>query len=175
MAGIDTTIYLPADTYTLNGQSSFDPDGTIVSYQWQQISGPNTAGSTSMNSAQVDLTNLQVGLYEFQLTVTDNQGSTSSSMLKVSVDDATSQGDQIILFPNPAHDVITGKITSAASGTVKVTVFDMNGRTVMTDQSVKSLDVYEKTLNISTLAAGMYTIQVNIGYRKVLVAKFIKM
>jgi hypothetical protein len=175
IAGPDTTIYLPVETYTLNGQLSYDPDGAIVSYQWQEISGPNTAGSTSMNSAQVDLTNLQVGAYEFQLTVTDNQGSTSTSMVKVSVDDVSVQADGIILFPNPAHDVITGKITSATSGTIKVTVFDMNGRTVMTDESVKSLDVYEKTFNISMLASGTYIIQVNIGYQKIMVAKFIKM
>jgi PA14 domain/Secretion system C-terminal sorting domain/PKD domain len=175
IAGTDTTIYLPVETYTLNGQLSYDPDGAIVSYQWQEISGPNTAGSTTMNSAQADLTNLQAGSYEFQLTVTDNQGSTSTSMVKVSVDDASAQADGIILFPNPAHDVITGKITSATSGTVKVTVFDMNGRTVMTDESVKSLDVYEKTFNISTLSSGTYIVQVNIGYQKIMVAKFIKM
>ncbi len=175
IAGTDTTIYLPVQSYTLNGQLSYDPDGTIVSYQWQEISGPNTVGSTSMNSSQVDLTNMQAGAYEFQLTVTDNQGSTSTSMVKISVDDASAQADQIILFPNPAHDMITGKITSAAGGTLKVTVFDMNGRIVMTDESVKSLNVYEKTFNISTLSSGTYIVQVNIGYQKVMVAKFIKM
>ncbi len=175
VAGSDTTIYLPANTYTLNGQQSYDPDGTIVSYQWKEISGPNTAGSTSMNNVQVDLSNMQAGSYEFQLTVTDNQGNSSTSTVKVLVDDASAQADQILLFPNPAHDVITGKITSATSGTVKVTVFDMTGKTVMTDESVKSLDVFEKTFNISTLASGTYIVQVNIGYQKVMVAKFIKM
>jgi hypothetical protein len=45
----------------------------------------------------------------------------------------------------------------------------------MTDESVKSLDVYEKTFNISMLASGTYIVQVNIGYQKVMVAKFIKM
>ena len=175
VAGTDTTIYLPVDTYILNGQQSYDPDGTIVAYQWQQISGPNTAGSTSMNNVQVDLTNMLAGTYEFQLTVTDNQGNSSISTVKVSVDDASVLTDQLNLFPNPAHDVITGKITSAASGTVKVTVFDMNGRTVMTDETVKSLAVYEKTYNISMLASGTYVVQVNIGYQKVMVAKFIKM
>jgi PA14 domain/PKD domain/Secretion system C-terminal sorting domain len=175
IAGPDTTIYLPANSYILNGQQSYDPDGTIVSYQWQQINGPNMEASTSMNGVQVNLTNMQAGAYQFQLTVTDNQGSTSTAVVKVSVDDASALADQIILFPNPAHDVITGKITSAASGTVKVTVFDMNGRTVMTDETVKSLDVYEKTFNISALASGTYIVQVNIGYQKVMVAKFIKM
>jgi chitodextrinase len=175
IAGPDTTIYLPANSYTLNGQQSYDPDGTIVSYQWQQINGPNMEASTSMNGVQVNLTNMQAGAYQFQLTVTDNQGSTSTAVVKVSVDDASALADQIILFPNPAHDVITGKITSAASGTVKVTVFDMNGKTVMNDESVKSLDVYEKTFNISMLASGTYIVQVNIGYQKVMVAKFIKM
>jgi hypothetical protein len=173
-AGADTTIYLPANAIQLNALGSYDPDGSITSYQWQEINGPNSLGSLAMNSSLVDLSNLQEGVYEFQLTVTDNLGGTSTSKIKVSVDKGVGTGDQIIVFPNPAHDVLTSKITSTVNGAIKVNVYDMNGRIVMIDQSEKSLEVFEKSLNISSLATGMYTIQVIIGNKKTMITKFIK-
>ncbi len=39
----------------LDASQSTDPDGTIVSYQWQQIGGPNTVTSSTMNGAQVSI------------------------------------------------------------------------------------------------------------------------
>src|SRR5450432_41522 len=174
LAGSDTTIYLPSDVFQLNALKSYDPDGNIVSYQWKQISGPNTASSASMNGDLVDVGNLEAGVYQFQVTVTDNEGAVSAAMIKISVDDASGTQDGLILFPNPAHDVITTKLTSKVNGNVKVNVYDMNGRIVMIDQSIKSLDVFEKTLNISMLASGMYTLQMIIGKNKTMVTKFIK-
>ncbi len=174
MAGIDTTLQLPESTYVLNGNGSHDPDGTIVSYQWQQIGGPSTVDASSMSTAVVDISNLQEGHYEFQLMVTDNQGGTSTSQVTISVDKGSGVQDQLLMYPNPAHDVINGKISSQVTGTIKVSVYDMNGRLVISDQSEKSYDVLIKTLNISTLANGMYMIQINIANRKTMVAKFIK-
>jgi hypothetical protein len=175
-AGSDTTIYLPTSSFQLNAQGSYDPDGNIANYQWQEISGPNTAAASSMFGAQVDIGNLEAGLYEFQVTVTDNDGGKSTATVKISVDDlsAANGPDQLILFPNPAHDVITGKLTSSINGNVKVNVYDMNGRLVFVDQTEKSVEVYQKTYDISMLASGTYTIQIIIGNKKTMVTKFIK-
>jgi hypothetical protein len=173
-AGIDTTIQLPATIYMLNATSSYDPDGSITSYSWQEISGPSNIMPQAVQSSKVYITNLQAGVYEFQVLVTDNNGATATSRVKITVDDGVMSSTQLILYPNPATDVIHGKITSSINGTVQVTVFDMNGRLVYTGQEEKSGDVLEKTMNISTLASGMYTVIVNIANRKTLVAKFIK-
>ena len=61
IAGPDTTIYLPVTNFQLNASASYDPDGTISSYQWKQTAGPNTAVASSLNGAQVELSNLSVG------------------------------------------------------------------------------------------------------------------
>jgi hypothetical protein len=50
----------------------------------------------------------------------------------------------------------------------------MNGRQVLVAQTEKTGDVATKTLNISSLASGMYTVQVSIGNQKTMVTKFIK-
>ncbi len=175
-AGSDTTIFLPANSFQLNAAGSYDPDGNITNYQWQEVSGPNTAAASSMFGSQVDIGNLEAGLYEFLVTVTDNNGGKSTATVKITVDDPTAAKgtDQLILFPNPAHDVITGKLTSSINGNVKVNVYDMNGRLVFVDQTVKSADVYQKTYDISMMAPGTYTIQIIIGNKKTMTTKFIK-
>jgi len=70
--------------------------------------------------------------------------------------------------------VINGRITSPVTGTVKISIYDMNGREVQSDQVEKSGDVVEKRMVIQQLASGVYTIQVSIGNRKQMISKFIK-
>jgi len=176
-AGPSDSISLPNNTFMLNASQSTDPDGTITNYQWQQIGGPNTASSSSMNSPQVTVSGLQSGQYEFQVTVTDNEGATATATMKLMVEaprDSSAVADQFFVFPNPAHDVTRGKITSSVTGKVKINVYDMNGRLVLATEVQKTDNVVYKTLSVSSLAPGMYTVQVNIANRKTMVTKFIK-
>ena len=72
-------------TSTVLSSSATDPDGTISSRLWTQISGPNTAtfSSTSVNTPTI--TNLIPGLYKFRFTATDNQLATSFAEVDVKV------------------------------------------------------------------------------------------
>jgi hypothetical protein len=173
-AGTDTTIYMPASVFVLNASSSYDPDGSIASYQWQQLSGPNEAIASPSTGSRINVNDLQAGIYQFKLTVTDNQGATATATIKVTVEKNPYSTDQLIVFPNPAHDILNSRITSSITGTVRMIVYDVSGRTVLNSESEKSTDQFEKPLNVSGLASGMYTIQVNIANRKTLVTKFIK-
>jgi poly(3-hydroxybutyrate) depolymerase len=84
-AGADQTINLPTRQVTVNGSGSSDPDGSIASYDWQQVSGPANATITNPTAVSTAITGLDTGTYVFQLTVTDNQGAVATSILKVSV------------------------------------------------------------------------------------------
>jgi chitodextrinase len=174
IAGSDTTIYLPASSFQLNASNSYDPDGNITSYQWQEISGPNTAVASSMNGPEVDLSSLQEGIYQFQLTVTDNQGASSTATIKITVVKNSGTPDQFIVFPNPAQDILNSQINSSLNGTIRMVIYDMIGRLVIADEEQKSVALYEKSLNVSGLATGMYSIQVNIANMKFMVTKFFK-
>ena len=70
---------------SLDGSSSYDPDGTIVSYSWRQLNGPNTATFSSARSANTTVSNLATGSYSFQLEVTDNDGLKATSTLTLDV------------------------------------------------------------------------------------------
>lgn len=70
---------------TLNGSGSYDPDGTIVSYLWAQVSGPNTANIITPTGQSTIVNGLIVGNYVFRLTVTDNDSLSNSNTMNVEV------------------------------------------------------------------------------------------
>ncbi|MFY2558526.1 PKD domain-containing protein [Corallococcus terminator] len=86
-AGLDQTVVLPTSSAQLTGTAS-DSDGTVVSRQWTQLSGPNTATLTGATTLTATASGLVVGLYEFNLLVTDDQGATANSRTKVRVEPA---------------------------------------------------------------------------------------
>ncbi|MEO7561438.1 MAG: PKD domain-containing protein [Ferruginibacter sp.] len=83
-AGADQTITLP-DIVTIDGRGSKDPDGTIISYSWSQVTGPNQ--SVLPNSSQVSskVNNLIQGIYQFELKVTDNGGLSAKDTMQIIV------------------------------------------------------------------------------------------
>ncbi|HUM65944.1 MAG TPA: DUF4832 domain-containing protein, partial [Chitinophagaceae bacterium] len=84
-AGSNQTITLPTSTATLNGSASSDPDGTISSYLWQQVSGPSTSTLSATNTANITVSNLREGVYTYRLTVTDNANATATATVTVTV------------------------------------------------------------------------------------------
>lgn len=64
--------------------SGTDPDGTVNSYFWTKVSG---GGGTIVtpSAATTDVTGLSVGIYDFQLLVADNDGATSTDIVRVTV------------------------------------------------------------------------------------------
>ncbi|WP_198173037.1 PKD domain-containing protein, partial [Hymenobacter ginkgonis] len=67
--------------------SATDADGTISSYTWSQVSGPNTATFSSKTVAVPTISGLAVGNYIFSLVATDNLGLASQpAQVTVSVD-----------------------------------------------------------------------------------------
>lgn len=93
-AGSDATYSLPSPSITLNASGSFDPDGYIASYAWNQVSGPNTAGITSPNSVSTTITGVIAGTYVFRITGTDDASNTGT-------DDVTITVNPIPLVANP--------------------------------------------------------------------------
>lgn len=62
-----------------------DQDGFIASYAWIQLSGPNTATLTGTSGSTAVASNMIVGTYIFQCTVTDNSGGQAATTVQVTV------------------------------------------------------------------------------------------
>ncbi len=93
-SGVAQTITLPTSSVQLSG-SGTDADGTIASYNWTQVAGPSTATLSTPNAALTTASALVQGTYTFRLTVTDNQNSTGSSDVNVTVNGAASSSVRI--------------------------------------------------------------------------------
>jgi len=84
-AGSNITVTLPANYAILTATASTDSDGSIVSYLWQQVSGPLGATIENANVITTTVTGLQEGTYVFRLTVTDNDGATGITSFQIVV------------------------------------------------------------------------------------------
>ena len=76
---------MPVNSINLNGAASFDSDGYIQTYSWQQIQGPNAAVFSATNSSNNTCSGLIAGTYVFALTVTDDSSAVDSDSVEVLV------------------------------------------------------------------------------------------
>lgn len=87
-AGANQSITLPTASIILTG-SGTDNDGTISTYSWTRISGPNTptlSGSTTTTlTIGATGTAMIAGTYVYQLEVTDNQAATHTDQVTIVV------------------------------------------------------------------------------------------
>lgn len=85
--GSDTTfdfLSSDADSILLKG-SATDDDGSIVGYLWSQKSGPNSATIHNPGASSSYVSNLDSGVYVFQLMATDNKGATGIKSVAITV------------------------------------------------------------------------------------------
>jgi hypothetical protein len=83
-AGSDASYNMPSPAITLIG-AGYDCNGTISTYAWSRVSGPNTPTIVSSSSSTTDITGVIAGTYVFQLQVTDNGGNSSTDNVTITV------------------------------------------------------------------------------------------
>ncbi len=116
-AGSAQTITLPTNSVTLTG-SGTDPDGTIASYAWTKVSGPDGGTITSPAQASTTVTGLTQGSYTFRLTVTDNGGATGTADVLITVNAvATNQAPTANAGSAQTITLPTNSVTLTGSGT----------------------------------------------------------
>lgn len=89
-AGPEKELTLPMDHTTLDGSKSSD-DQKIATYHWTKTSGPDGVKIENADSAVATVTGLEVGTYEFTLTVTDERKLESHDTVKVIVKEEKDQ------------------------------------------------------------------------------------
>jgi hypothetical protein len=81
-AGDDQTITLPTDSAVLDGSAS---KGAIRSFHWIEIAGPTSTNILNINPAKILVKTLVVGVYQFELTITDNSGVSAKDTVQIVV------------------------------------------------------------------------------------------
>lgn len=76
---------------------------------------------------------------------------------------AKNRQNPINVYPNPAQDMLTLKYSSAENGEGLIKIYDMSAREINSIKASKTTTDFEKKIDVSTLAKGIYTISVIIG------------
>ncbi|XP_020510807.2 dyslexia-associated protein KIAA0319-like protein [Labrus bergylta] len=100
-AGPEKELTLPVDRTTLDGSKSKD-DQKISTYHWIQTKGPDGVKIENADSAVATVTGLEVGTYEFTLTVTDERNLQSTDMVSVIVREELDQPPLAHVVSSPA-------------------------------------------------------------------------
>ncbi|MEP2771630.1 MAG: PKD domain-containing protein [Fulvivirga sp.] len=155
-AGSDKAITLPTDQVSFSG-SATDSDGTITSYSWSQINGPSSATLSGESTQNLTASGLIAGQYDFQLEATDNDGTTGSDNVSVSVSSA-----------NISPDVFAGNdinlILPTNSVDISGTASDADGSIISTNWTqtqgvAASFTVSGSTISITDLIEGYYAFE----------------
>ncbi|MNQ38898.1 hypothetical protein D3C85_524930 [compost metagenome] len=161
----------------LNAQESFnfdhyfsDPDGDLMTFK-ATIADPSIA---SLEVAEADFTveSLSNGETELLLIATDKYGAIVEQRVTVIVNQ--SEVMELNVFPNPVVNTVNIKWTSRWAGDVVIEVVALNGSTVRKFNIADvQLKVYSD-LDLSTLPAGAYFLNVSGKEGTSSVLKFIK-
>ena len=90
----------------LDACASYDPDGTIATYQWEQVDANNRLLLANADQGQVAVSGFEGGkFYLLRLTVTDNEGAMASGLVRIYTetlsDVAEPVSDRLSVYPNP--------------------------------------------------------------------------
>jgi cytoskeletal protein CcmA (bactofilin family) len=177
-AGIDQVLTLPVNSTSLSGVGA-DADGTVSAYQWTKVTGPAAGTIVSAGSANTLIEGLVEGVYQFELTVTDNRGGTASDTLKITVDSAFNHlpvavagADQVITLPANTATLTgsgtdtDGRIVSYAwikiSGPASGTIASPFAPTTAITQLVEGTYIYKLTVTDNMGAIGRDTIRIAV-------------
>ncbi|AQL42404.1 hypothetical protein BV210_06610 [Halorientalis sp. IM1011] len=129
-----STTVEPGQSVTFDGSGSSDPDGTIESYEWDFGDGSTATGQ------QVTHTYSEDGNYAATLSVTDDDGATSSNSVTVTVQGSDSLIASASGSPSEvmAGDTVTfdGSNSVASNGTITSYEWDFGDGTNATGQQV---------------------------------------
>ncbi|PKA96774.1 PKD domain-containing protein [Flavobacteriaceae bacterium MAR_2009_75] len=164
-AGEDTVINLPQNSITLNGSGS-DPDGGEVSFTWIQVNGPSATLSGD-NTSELSISEMAAGVYEFTLTVTDDEGETASDQVKVTV--IPENGLLAVAEASPVEGDVPLEVTFTGSnsvGEVTSQIWDFKDGTTSTEidpvHTFINTGTYEVELTVTDNGGNQNTSSVTI-------------
>jgi hypothetical protein len=172
-AGFNQSITLPVNSVILTG-SGTDADGTVASYKWKKLSGPQAILST-VTHPEITLTNLVQGTYLFELAVTDNLGAIGKDTVIVYVNDELIVLGNASVYPNPVDLKLNLKIDApTAKNLTEIFIYDQSGRLVYQEKFMRDDQQVIRKIDVARLKPGVYIIQYNSTLQKKNSIKFIK-
>ena len=93
-AGANIQVILPTNFVWLSG--SYSDNEVVDNFVWKKISGPSNSILETPNSLRTKVSNLEKGIYEFELTVMNKKGITAKDTVAVTVGEISISPKEII-------------------------------------------------------------------------------
>jgi hypothetical protein len=181
-AGADQTVDF-GKTVTINGSSSYDPEGNVITYKWSFISRPagSNATITNSNSTIASFTPDEDGIFSIKLEVSDGD-KVGSDIMQVIVKPSNyvpvdELAKSLTVYPNPFSGILNVDYISPEIQNIYFELYNTNG-SLMKSFVFESSGYDSHTLDFSScnLSEGMYLLLmktennapkvVKLGYRK---------
>ena len=165
-AGQPQSLVAPVSVVTVDASASYDPDGTIVKYDWVQVAGGGGVTIVNANTVKPSIYGLQSGPYTFQLTVTDNQGATANDQVVITVNSAG--GPSVVLVANAGKDTAiaypgsTAVLNGSASYAQNATIVGYAWSLVSGPAGANILTAGSSITNVDQLIAGEYVFKLTV-------------
>lgn len=161
VASNDETLILPTNSTSLIAAAS-DPDGTITTYAWANLSGPSAPTMTGATTSTLNVSNLIAGTYVFRIIVIDNDGGSAFDQVNVIVQTSTNispianAGSDITIFL-PTSTVTLNGTGSDADGTITSYSWTQIAGAASTLSGAST-----QTLSVSGLTNGTYSFRLTV-------------
>ncbi len=93
LAGVDQTVE-EGEEVSFDGSASVNPNGTIVSYEWEEVSDERDANDLLSNNISFSKNDFTAGTHTITLTITDNSGETSTDTMILTVTGSSNETPQ---------------------------------------------------------------------------------
>jgi hypothetical protein len=173
-------VTLPVQSAELDGSQSYDPDGKINAYSWKLVNGPAASAPRILSQTQSKtvVADLTAGNYQFELTVEDDEKAQTKVNVIVIVKNSSSRRLVPVLgvYPNPVmNNTVNVNIETDAVGRTNITIYDLNGKPVVSEQFVKNSTSFRKTVDVAGLPKGTFMIVVQVDVQEKVVKKLVKL
>lgn len=155
-AGDDITLSLPSNSTQVVGTGE-SADGSTLTYLWTQVSGPNDALISDMNSNSPTLSGLEEGIYTLELTVTDSRSVSSTDQVTITIENSSLANGRIPRYFSPNNDGIQDtwnwpSVEDYANSTL--TIFNESGQLIY--EAISYQNSWDGNLNGRPLQEGAY-------------------
>jgi len=136
-------------------------------YQWYLNGSPITGATDSIYVAY------QAGTYAVQITDSTGGCNSISNGLAMGMEELTGSGG-ISIYPNPASQSVIISWQSAVGGRIEISVVNVLGEKVYSEQQQIANSKLQLVLNVSSLTNGIYFLKIESGER-IIIKKFVIM
>jgi len=154
-----------------------DPDGFVIHFPWKllafNVNAPAITGINNVDTVErIDLDMPSVGTYiievshkgtlinmsqDFSLVVTGKD-------LTLSTPNIASDNNNLLIWPNPAKDIINYSFKSNSLEKIKISLIDIQGREIFTKNNIENnQNNITGSIDLSKYSKGMYFLNIKQG------------